>query len=98
MHTLPRSAASAAERSSLKTTTPSAPPAAPGIGTVGDGDDLGLALVVRDREARVGLDPREPLLRLVEELPGALDRHVEGAVRDDVAAAEEVVVLDARRA
>jgi hypothetical protein len=67
----------------------------PGDGLVGDRGDLGLALVVRDREAGVLLDAGQALLGLVEGLPGRLDRDVEGLVGDDVAPAEEVVVLAA---
>ena len=43
----------------------------------------------------MGLDARQALLRLVQAAPGFLDRHVEVLVADDVAAAEEVMVLDA---
>ena len=62
---------------------------------IGDGAHLGLALVVGHRQAGVGLHARQPLLRLVDDPPGFLDGHVERPVGDDVAPAEEVVVLDA---
>ena len=66
MQTLPRSFASWKLRSNLKITTPFSLPGRPGIGSFVTAIDLGLALVVRDRETRVVLDAGEPLLGLVE--------------------------------
>src|SRR5262249_14469616 len=62
---------------------------------VGDRRNFGLAFVMCDGKARVGLDARQSLLRGVENIPRGLDRNVERLVGDDVAPAEEVVVLAA---
>ena len=63
--------------------------------SVGDGDNFSLALIMGDRKARVAFDARQSLLRLVENAPCLLDRYVECLVSDDVAAAKEIMVLDA---
>src|SRR6185312_3504128 len=62
---------------------------------IGDRRHFGLAFVMCDGKARVGLDARQPLLRFVENIPRGLDRNVERLVGDNVAPAEEVVVLAA---
>src|SRR5213075_2678719 len=62
---------------------------------VGDRRHFGLAFVMGDGKARVRLDARQALLRGVENIPGGLDRDVKRLVGDDVAPAEEVVVLAA---
>ena len=95
MHTLPRSGASATLRRSLEYDDPVLSSRKARDRVIGDGAHLGLALVVGHRQAGVGLHAGQPLLRLVDDPPGFLDGHVEGPVGDDVAPAEEVVVLDA---
>src|SRR5205823_1104462 len=62
---------------------------------VGDRRNFGLAFVMCDGKACVGLDARQSLLRGVENIPCGLDRDVELLVSDDVAPAEEVVVMAA---
>src|SRR6185436_11654318 len=62
---------------------------------VGDRRDFGFAFVMGDGKARVGFDARQSLLRGVENIPRGFDRNVELLVGDDVAPAEEVVVLAA---
>lgn len=62
-------------------------------GFVSDRVDFGLAFVVCDGKASVGLDTREALLGLVEDVPCLLDGDVERFVSDDVPTTEEVMVL-----
>src|SRR6185436_9474654 len=62
---------------------------------VGHRRNFGLAFVMCDGKARVGLDARQSLLRLVENIPRGFDRNVERLVSNDVAPAEEVMVLSA---
>jgi len=49
---------------------------------------------MRDRQPSVSLDARQTLLRCIEDAPSLFDGDVEGAVADDVASAEEVMILD----
>src|SRR6185437_3448283 len=57
--------------------------------------NFGLAFVMRNRQPRMSLNSRQALLGLVENTPGLFNGNVEGPVADDVASAEEIVVLDA---
>ena len=70
MHTFPRSGASPAlRRRSCITTTPFSAPGQTGDPLLRHRHHLRLPLVVRDRKTGVTLDPGQPLLRLVENLP-----------------------------
>ena len=63
----------------------------------GDGAHFRLALVVGNGKSCVTFNAGQTILRFVEDLPYGLNGRIEGAVGNDVAATEEVVIHQDRR-
>ena len=63
---------------------------------VSDRAHFRLALVVGNGKSRVTFNAGQTLLRFIQDFPHGLNGRIEGAVSNDVATTEEVVILAAR--